>query len=203
MAVEHVASGSDAESLAALCRSLRDTDWLVRARARRSLLEKLEEVDARGEGAWLTDQLLDYHRSPLPGPRVDLIAVLGHRTGARVEEALMRVLDVPDGQERQAAVSALARHHRKELLPAFLRLAAMDPVASVRREAVRALQDHGAPEVILPLIERLRDADGGVREEAHGGLVRLSGVDHGLHYWSWVEWSKELPGSSDDEAISP
>ncbi len=197
--IMHFATRTDSESIGILARALRDEDWVVRNKARRGLLALIPDLDDAGRGDEINDVLLMSHASHLPGPKTDVIAVLAKRQDPRVAAALVLDLSNVDPEERGAAASALGHFEGDNIEQALLNVSTLDPVGTVRWHGVRSLGLLGGIKVIPTLIRSLRDQDRAVRQEALLGLTRISGVDHGFHYWLWVEWWKEFQKERDIE----
>lgn len=188
----HLSNEENPQSLEVLTRALRDVDWMIRSRARRTLISRLQA--SRDDSSFeetLVNLLLDVHSGSLPGAKTDVIGLLAFFDEPRVHAVLVRDLEDPQSEHRLAAVRSLGRMTDSTLVEPVLDLGREEECVRVRGEIVKTLAAVGGVAVAPTLIKGLRDPSRLVRREAHQALVRLFDVDFGERFWAWTEWWKE------------
>lgn len=180
--VELLARDAGAEASGALVAALGDEDPAV-ALACLDALKEREEVDGYEDAL---RRLLRSGDATLRRRAIVSLAWL-RRSDADVHAEVLELSRSSDAPTRMGALAALARYRTVEAAERVAELLE-DPEWAVRVEALEAAARMRRAAVVPALIERLRFERGRMRQDVHGALRMLTGLDHGRSPERWAAW---------------
>jgi len=154
---------------------------------------------------------------PNPGVRAAAVRALAHLRVEEAAPALAAVLIGAEGDDeaglppdpsylvRVQVVAALGRLGGSDPVAALQRALADDPHPDVRLAAARelGLRSEASPATTALLIEKLRDEEPAVRQNARRALRGLHGIDLGLEPRPWRDWWEEEQERAAEAAAPP